>query len=328
MKNFSRSIYIGIYGALLVPMIIWFLCQPFFGYLSIDEWLQILIQPKLWEVYVLVLGLMVYMYLNKKLKNIDTYLKNPRIDALPEVQKDITRISKFFIPFLFLFLAFGPSTLILFEPAYTKMEYLLCELLIIAFVFVFAVPWLTYALMQIDKLTANIPLAEGKAFYSMKVKLVVNVVTTAFGTALVIVVLNISLVLPVFNLDDFKYLQSTIIQKNVVIALLCLSAIFINLIMLIKQLVVPIHEVNAALKDISQGEGDLTKRLATFSRDDIGELVARFNVFVDKIHNMVKLVKGNTDLVVSSTHQLTGINKNNYESSQEVVKAIDEVARG
>jgi len=98
--------------------------------------------------------------------------------------------------------------------------------------------------------------------------------------------------------------------------------------MLIKQLVVPIHEVNEALKDISQGEGDLTKRLATVSRDDIGKLVARFNVFVDKTHTMVKLVKDNTDKVVNSTLQLTDINKSNYESSQEVVKAIDEVARG
>jgi methyl-accepting chemotaxis protein len=328
LKNFNRSIYIGFYGSLMVPMITWFLCQIYFGYVSIQEFLQMLIPPKLWMVYVFVVVLMAYLYMNKKLKNIDSYLKNPSSAALPEVQKDITRISKFHMVILFLFLAFGPSTVILFEPSYTKMEYLLSELVVIALVFVLAVPWLAFTLMQIDKLTATIPLAEGKAFFSMKVKLVLNVVATAFGAALFLIVLNISLSLLVFSLDDLKHLQSTIIQKNSVIAILCLAAIFINLFMLIKQLVVPIREVNEALKDISQGEGDLTKRLATISRDEIGELVARFNVFVDKTHTMVKLVKDNTDRVVSSTHQLTDINKNNYESSQEVVKAIDEVARG
>jgi len=328
MKNFNGSIYCGIYGSLLVPMLTWFLFQLLLGYVSIHEFLQILIPPKVWMVYVIVVFLIIYLYMNKKLKSMDSYLKNPSIALLPEVQKDISTMSKFLMLIFLLFLAFGPSTVILFESSYTNMEYLLSELLVIALFFVFAIPWFTYTLMQIDKLTATIPLAEGKAFFSMKVKLVINVVSTAVGTALFLIVLNISIVLPVFSVDDLKHLQSTIILKNSGIAILCFIAILINLYMLIKQLVVPIHEVNEALKNISQGEGDLTKRLVTISRDDVGKLVSRFNVFVDKTHALVKMVKDNTDRVASSTHQLTDINKNNYESSHEVVKAIDKVARG
>ncbi|KUO70664.1 MAG: hypothetical protein APF81_25895 [Desulfosporosinus sp. BRH_c37] len=328
MKNFNLSIYCGIYGSLLVPMLTWFLFQLLLGYVSIHEFLQILIPPKVWMVYVIVVFLMIYLYMNKKLKSMDSYLKNPSIAELPEVQKNITTMSKFLMLIFLLFLAFGPSTVILFEPSYTKMEYLLSELLVIALFFVFAIPWFTYTLMQIDKLTATIPLADGKAFFSMKLKLVINVVSTAVGTALFLIVLNISIVLPVFSVDDLKHLQSTIILKNSWIAILCLFAILINLYMLIKQLVVPIDEVNQALRNISHGEGDLTKRLATISRDDVGKLVSRFNVFVDKTHTLVKMVKDNTDLVASSTQQLTDINKNNYESSHEVVKAIDKVAQG
>jgi methyl-accepting chemotaxis protein len=309
-------------------MLTWFLFQILLGYVSIHEFLQILIPPKVWMVYVIVVFLMIYLYMNKNLKSIDFYLKNPSIALLPKVQKDITTMSKFLLLVYLLFLVFGPSTVILFDSSYTKMEYLLSELLVIALFFVFAMPWFTYTLMQIDKLTATIPLAEGKAFFSMKLKLVINVVSTAVGTALFLSVLNLSIVLPVFSVDDLQHLQSTIMLKNSGTAILCLIAVIINLYMLIKQLVVPIDEVNQALRNISQGEGDLTKRLATFSRDDVGKLVSRFNVFVDKTHTLIKMVKDNTDLVVSSTHQLTDINKNNYESSQEVVKAIDKVARG
>lgn len=328
MKNFNRSIYIGIYGSLLVPMLTWFLFQLLLGYVSIHEFLQILIPPKVWMVYVIVVFLMIYLYMNNKLKSMDSYLKNPRIALLPAVQEDITTMSKFLLLIFLLFLVFGPSTVILFDSSYTKMEYLLSELLVIALFFVFAIPWFIYTLMQIDKLTATIPLADGKAFFSIKVKLVSNVISTAVGTALFLIVLNISIVLPVFSVDDLLHLQSTIILKNSGIAILCLIAILINLHMLIKQLVVPIDEVNQALRNISQGEGDLTKRLATISRDDVGKLVSRFNIFVDKTHTLVKMVKENTDRVVSSTHQLTDINKNNYESSQDVVKAIDKVAKG
>ncbi|MFZ3129817.1 MAG: methyl-accepting chemotaxis protein, partial [Desulfosporosinus sp.] len=283
---------------------------------------------KVWMLYVIVVFLMVYLYIRKKLKSIDSYLKNPSIAGLPEVQKDIDRMSKFLLLTFLFFLVVGPSTVILFGPSYSKMQYLLSEVLVIATFFVFAVPWFAYTVMQIDKLTATIPLAEKKAFISMKMKLVINAASTAVGTALFLIVLNVSLLLPVFSVDDLQHLQSTIILKNSALAVVCLIAILINLYMLFKQLVMPIQEVNEALKDISHGEGDLTKRLATISRDDIGELVARFNVFVDKTHSMVKIAKDNTDRVVSSTLQLTDINKHNYEASQEVGKAIDNVASG
>jgi methyl-accepting chemotaxis protein len=328
LKNLNRSIYFGIYGSLLVPMWAWFFLQIFLGYVSIPEFLQILMPPKIWMAYVILVFLMIHLYIRKKLKNINYYIENPTIAALPEAQKDIDRVSKFLLVVFLLFLIVGPSTVILFEPYYTKMEYLLSEVLVITLFFVFAVPWFAYTLIQIDKLTATITLAGKKAFISMKIKLVINAASTAVGTALFLIVLNLSLLLPVSSTDDLIQLQNTIILKNSVIALLCMSAILINIYMLFKQIVMPVQQVNEALKEISHGEGDLTKRLVTISRDDIGELVARFNVFVDKIHSLVKVVKENTDRVASSTLELTGINKHNYEVSKEVMKALDNVATG
>jgi len=49
----------------------------------------------------------------------------------------------------------------------------------------------------------------------------------------------------------------------------------------------PINEISDAMRDISQGEGDLTRRLPVNSTDEIGQLAEHFNKFVEKIHSML-----------------------------------------
>jgi methyl-accepting chemotaxis protein len=51
-----------------------------------------------------------------------------------------------------------------------------------------------------------------------------------------------------------------------------------------------INSVSSSLKEIAQGEGDLTQRLPTISHDEIGDLVRWFNLIIDKLHMAVKEV--------------------------------------
>jgi methyl-accepting chemotaxis protein len=66
----------------------------------------------------------------------------------------------------------------------------------------------------------------------------------------------------------------------------------------------PLRKTADALNDIAQGEGDLTRRLDIRSKDEIGELAASFNMFVDKIRHTVSQVASSTGLVLSSAEQL------------------------
>ena len=50
----------------------------------------------------------------------------------------------------------------------------------------------------------------------------------------------------------------------------------------------PIQNVSAALMDIAQGEGDLTRRLKVDRQDEIGQLAAGFNQYTEKTHTLVK----------------------------------------
>ncbi len=55
----------------------------------------------------------------------------------------------------------------------------------------------------------------------------------------------------------------------------------------------PLEKIKSALQEISQGDGDLTRRLPAESSTEIGEVSRYFNQFVDKIHHLVKQVSGN-----------------------------------
>ncbi|GAB1483504.1 hypothetical protein MASR2M78_23200 [Treponema sp.] len=57
------------------------------------------------------------------------------------------------------------------------------------------------------------------------------------------------------------------------------------------QMIRAIKRTSLVLKDISEGEGDLTKRLVIKKQDEIGELANYFNLSLEKIKNLVVLIK-------------------------------------
>jgi len=53
----------------------------------------------------------------------------------------------------------------------------------------------------------------------------------------------------------------------------------------------PIVKVAETLKDISEGEGDLTRSIAVHSKDEVGDLAKYFNKTLEKIKNLVLVIK-------------------------------------
>ncbi len=67
----------------------------------------------------------------------------------------------------------------------------------------------------------------------------------------------------------------------------------------------PLVKVKNMLKDISQGEGDLTKDLEVGSRDEIGELAGTFNEFLHKMKNIIENIKSATRVTVEAKESLS-----------------------
>jgi methyl-accepting chemotaxis protein len=155
------------------------------------------------------------------------------------------------------------------------------------------------------------------------------------------------------NLDNIDA-QVAAVEKSVEARLneMLLSIIGVALVMLVLITIVgvvlagtvlrPLRLMKANLDDIAAGEGDLTRRLAITSDDELGELAGSFNRFVDKIHGLISQVAGMTTQLtglvgeVSSQAQRSelAMERQRHETDQvatainEMSAAAQEVARG
>ena len=80
------------------------------------------------------------------------------------------------------------------------------------------------------------------------------------------------------------------------------------------------------LKDIAQGEGDLTRRLEIQSKDEIGELGRWFNAFIDNIQTIVRDVVGNAKKLNASSSDLAGISDQMSRNAEQTSGKCDAVA--
>ena len=78
-------------------------------------------------------------------------------------------------------------------------------------------------------------------------------------------------------------------------------------IVIVRTTIGPISNVVSRLKDIAEGDGDLTKRLVAANNDELGELATQFNTFVTKIQNTIKEVTENASMLHNSSETLSSI---------------------
>lgn len=69
----------------------------------------------------------------------------------------------------------------------------------------------------------------------------------------------------------------------------------------------PIQATVTMLKDIAQGEGDLTKRLNLTSQDEIGEMANWFNQFMEKLQEIIRQIVGDASSLNTSSASLSTI---------------------
>ena len=66
----------------------------------------------------------------------------------------------------------------------------------------------------------------------------------------------------------------------------------------------PLLEVVDNLRDISQGEADLTRTLVVTSKDEVGDLAGNFNQFVARLREMVNRLRDAGTDIASATEKI------------------------
>jgi methyl-accepting chemotaxis protein len=85
----------------------------------------------------------------------------------------------------------------------------------------------------------------------------------------------------------------------------------VSVVVINRYIAVPLRELSGRLKDIAEGEGDLTKRLDLTSNDELGETAKSFNLFMDKLQGIMRQI-------VDTTQQLAGASEKLSASSRQI----------
>jgi methyl-accepting chemotaxis protein len=94
--------------------------------------------------------------------------------------------------------------------------------------------------------------------------------------------------------------------------------------LLARSITQPLFETIAAMRDIAQGEGDLTKRLNVSGANEVKELAACFNQFASRIQSSIQQVSQAAVRLHDSTATLQGVAQH---TAQSVQNQIDEAAQ-
>jgi methyl-accepting chemotaxis protein len=79
---------------------------------------------------------------------------------------------------------------------------------------------------------------------------------------------------------------------GIVLAIFALGGCFAAWSIVQYQIVVPLQSLAARMQDIAEGEGDLTRRVEVNGRNEIDEVGIWFNVFIERIEDIVRNVAG------------------------------------
>ncbi len=129
-------------------------------------------------------------------------------------------------------------------------------------------------------------------------------------------------VLPVYNDKGFcgalALLQPDAIAKannRQMIIILCIVALVCMILvapvtwLMSRSIVRPVTDMMVRIKDIAEGEGDLTQRLTIHSKDELGQLGKWFNLFLERLQAIITQVKENSAELNGSSTQMSTISE-------------------
>ncbi|MCG8296222.1 methyl-accepting chemotaxis protein [Pseudomonas entomophila] len=117
------------------------------------------------------------------------------------------------------------------------------------------------------------------------------------------------------------------LRTSAVVATLIAVVVIIALLgLLIRVLMEPLHVMGRAMRDIAEGEGDLTRRLNIHAQDEFGSLAQSFNRFVERIHESIREVASATGQVNAVAGQVVNASNASIHNADQQSSRTSSVA--
>lgn len=126
--------------------------------------------------------------------------------------------------------------------------------------------------------------------------------------------------------DEFQAASKSIRNSTILLGITAVLLAIILIRLFSRSVVTPINAAVAGLKDIAQGEGDLTMRLRASGKDETGELAKWFNVFIEKLQGIIREISHGVETLTTSSTELSTISDEMFQISQNTSEKCNVVA--
>ena len=92
------------------------------------------------------------------------------------------------------------------------------------------------------------------------------------------------------------------------------------------KVVLPLHILCVRMRDIAEGEGDLTRRIAVEGHNEIDEVGVWFNVFIARVEDIVRKVAGHAQTLRSAASDLTQTALESSSMANEQLKKSNHIS--
>ncbi len=141
---------------------------------------------------------------------------------------------------------------------------------------------------------------------------------------------SLAIVIP---MDKIMEGPATLRNYSIIIGLIGIAIVIGLTVFLSNRAFDPIIKMKDMMQEAAEGEADMTRRMAVGAMDEIGETAYWFNIFVERMQNLIKEVKLNAQAVSSasleissSTEELSATVEEQSSQAQSVSTALSELS--
>ena len=120
-------------------------------------------------------------------------------------------------------------------------------------------------------------------------------------------------------LDEFKVAILQILVLDVVIVF-ALSAILSSVVL------APLAQIGQALRDIAQGDADLTKRIPRAKTDEFNDVADGFNTFIERLQKIIQQVSGSIATISYASNEIASGNMDLSSRTESQASSLEETA--
>lgn len=116
--------------------------------------------------------------------------------------------------------------------------------------------------------------------------------------------------------------STSIASKLIVLSIVGTLIVFAATLLLPMLVTIPLRAISDRVRNIAEGDGDLTIRLQIDRRDELGELAGHVNHFMEKLQHLIGDIRHNSEDVSGAAELLLSVSSNSQHAADEQFQAI------